>query len=252
MSFLVLAINPHGIKLWLYPYQNMQDSLMINSILEWHSPSLNNPNDYTAFLILGFIILCMIITKNKIKLIDFCVLGFFLILGFKSIRFIPLLYIGASFAIFNLVKEQQATYHNKFVLTLLVFVLIFAFLIQSPKLANNITHNKLIPDKIINYIKEQKPKRLFNYYNYGGYLIYNDIKVFVDGRADMYSNNILQDVVDLQDKGYLFLMKKYDFDMYVVPNDISLTLQLIENSDYCITQQEDNVIIFEKISNCGL
>ena len=68
----------------------------------------------------------------------------------------------------------------------------------------------------------------------------------------MYSNNILQDVVDLQDKGYLFLMKKYDFDMYVVPNDISLTLQLIENSDYCITQQEDNVIIFEKISNCGL
>ncbi len=244
LSFLVLAINPHGVKIWAYPYQNMGDTLMISSILEWASPSLNNASNYIDFLILGFVIITMIISKYKIKLIDFIILGFFLVLGFKSVRFIPLLYIASTFIIFNFVDEYVVS-DNRIAIVLIVIMLLISGGFLSTKLKSNYKIEQ-IPDNIINYIKEKNPQRLFNFYDYGGYLIYKDIKVFIDGRADMYSNNILRDAIDLQNRGYKYLLDNYDFDMFIIPNNIALNIHLSTNDNYYVSMQEDNIVIYEK------
>ena len=57
-------------------------------------------------------------------------------------------------------------------------------------------------------------------YDYGGILIYNDIKVFVDGRADLYSKYNYKDYLDMTAlKGdYPKLIDKYDFDYLLVSN----------------------------------
>ena len=107
---------------------------------------------------------------------------------------------------------------------------------------------KKIPDEIIEYIKKRNPKRLYNYYDYGGYLIYNDIQVFVDGRTDLYSSNILKDALDIQNHGYKYLLEGYDFDMIVIPCNIPLNIVLSTNNNYYSSMQHDNTIIYEKKS----
>ena len=51
-------------------------------------------------------------------------------------------------------------------------------------------NSDIIDKEIIETIKKRKSSKLFSHYNYGGYLIYNDIKPLIDGRADMYRNFI--------------------------------------------------------------
>lgn len=246
LSILVIAINPHGIKMISYPYINMQDDVMISSISEWASPSLNNASDYGDFLLLGIVIIVMIITNKKVKLIEFVILGAFLVLGFKSLKFMPLLYIASTFIIFNFIGEYKFGYEKHLNIIVLIIVIISGILFV-PKLMNSY-NEKPISDEIINYIKEQNPKRLFNFYDYGGYLIYNDIKVFIDGRADMYSKYNFSDAMDIQDRGYDYLLNGYDFDMFVIPNNIALNIHLSNNSKYQVTKQIDNVVIYEKVT----
>ena len=244
LSILAIAINPHGLKMITYPYINMGDSLMISNITEWASPSLNNVSDFGDFALLGIIILSMVITKKKIKLVDLIVLGAFLVLGFKSLKFIPLLYIVATFIVFNFVEEFEFKISNITVI-IISLALILSFGIMLPKLIRKY-NEKILPREIIDYIKENKPERLFNYYGYGGYLIYNDIQVFIDGRADMYSKYNFKDAVDIEGKGYSYLLNGYNFDMLVIPTNIPLNIHLSNNKEYEITKQIDNVIIYEK------
>ena len=118
--------------------------------------------------------------------------------------------------------------------------------ISSFKLINSYQY-KMIPDDAIAYIKKEKPQKLFNYYDYGGYLIYNNIKVFIDGRADMYSKYTLADTFELQGKGTKSLLKKYNFDMLIIPNTIMLNKTLASSDEYKLTKQFDNILIYEKV-----
>lgn len=245
LSIAVIVINPHGIKMLAYPYINMGDKVMISNITEWASPNLNNVSDYGDFLALGIIILTMIVTKKKIRLIDLVILGAFLVLGFKSLKFISLLYIVATYIIFNFVSEFKFNIPKVMSIAILITIIISGGFL-STRLINNY-NKKPIPDGIIDYIKEKEPKKLFNYYGFGGYLIYNDILVFIDGRADMYSKHNFKDAVDIQNVGYNYLLTRYDFDMLVIPNNIPLNIQLSNNSNYILTNQADNVAVYEKI-----
>lgn len=244
LSICAIAINPHGLKMITYPYINMGDKLMLSNIVEWGCPDLNDFGDIAAFAVLGLVIITMIISNKKIKLIDLITLGAFLFLGFKSVRFVPLLYIAATYAIFNIVEDFKLNLPNKAYIIILSTIVV-CFGILTPKLIRNY-NKKPISDTAINYIKDNNPKRLFNYYNYGGYLIYNDIKVFIDGRADMYSKYNFKDAVDLQDRGYKYLLDGYNFDMLIIPNNIALNIHLLNNNDYMAVFQDDNTVIYEK------
>ena len=52
---------------------------------------------------------------------------------------------------------------------------------------SKVLSTKTLSNSAISVLKKEEPKRLFNYYDYGAYLIYKDIPVFIDGRADLYS-----------------------------------------------------------------
>lgn len=246
ISIFTILINPHGVKMLFYPYVNMADGLMLSSIEEWASPSLNNPNDFIVFIMMILIVLILVITNKKIKLVDLIILGFFIILGFKSVRFAPLLYIASTFIIFNYVKNYKFEVPNLLFVILIALIILMGGML-SYKLVNN--YNKtIIPNEIITYIKDKKPKSMFNYYNYGGYLIYNDIKVFIDGRADMYSKYNLNDAILLQNYGYDRILLAYDFDMIVIPKNLGMTEHLNKSGNYILKKIIEDTAIYEKTS----
>jgi hypothetical protein len=102
------------------------------------------------------------------------------------------------------------------ILALSTFLLV-SFLI-TPK---NIPNHLYLNDEIILILQKEKPKRLFNMYDYGGELIDQEIKVFIDGRADLYGKYNYQDYLDICNlrSNTIELIQKYQFDYYFVSNE---------------------------------
>lgn len=87
--------------------------------------------------------------------------------------------------------------------------------------------SKALDSDMVEVVKRENPQRIYNDYNYGETLIYNDIKVFVDARADLYiTDNLLRDAIALMqitttDSVNLEfnaedMISKYDFDGFIL------------------------------------
>lgn len=83
---------------------------------------------------------------------------------------------------------------------------------------------RLFPVGAVSWIKAQGGEvKIFNEYNWGGYLIYRlpEVPVFVDGRTDLYGDEILNDyleVVFCQD-GWKEVLEKHGLEMIIIPAD---------------------------------
>ena len=231
LCMIAVCINAHGIKMFIYPYENILDSTMLENISEWQGTTLSSFSGYLYFGFLIFNIIIMLLSKKKIQFIDFMLFGFVAYLGIKSIRFWFFTYIMMSFIIFNYVSSRRedngtSTYISLFSLFIIIFSIFNFSSIVNPK------YYYFLDKDIINKIKEEKPKRLFNMYDYGGELVYNDIFVFIDGRADLYGKYNYKDYLDISllKKNSAKLINKYDFDYMLVDNNYPLYVYL-ENSD---------------------
>lgn len=253
IAFLCLIINPHGIDMITYPYANMSDTIMLNLILEWRSPDLKKITDLVYILPIIVSVLAFIKTKKEILFVDLTMIGAFSYLTLKSVRFSMLLYITVTFVIYryledikienmkiNIVNEMIELFPKAIEKISIIFVgsgIVFLSLMIFTNSNKDLFKSDIISDEIITYIKEVNPDRLYNDYNYGGYLIYNDIKPMIDGRADMYSATLLKDYVKFSSRLDTTLTERYDFDYFLVDKDLVL--------DNSFSLQEDK---YEKIA----
>ncbi len=243
---LCISVNPHGIKMLFYPYQNMLDGFMLKTIAEWQPTNLNDFSHYTYFVLIIIIVCVFLFSSKKIKLIDLLLFCFVLFLGLKSIRFWPYTYIVMSYIIFYYIPSRKNDNGTEFVLFILSILLIIIFAINNKMIIKNI-NKKVLNDEVVSYIKTKNAKRLYNYYDYGGYLIYCNISVFIDGRADLYSNYNYKDYYKISSLayGYEKIIKKYDFDYFIIPKDIGLATYLDNNDSYSLVFSDKKVVIYE-------
>ncbi len=96
--------------------------------------------------------------------------------------------------------------------------------------------------------------RLFNGFNYGSYLEYKNIPVFIDSRSEMYTEQyndttVFQDFVDVQNgnKTYMEVFDKYDITHALLPKDNIVTRYISNDSNYNLIYDDNNFVIYEKI-----
>ena len=247
LCMISVCINVHGFRMFIYPYQNMLDSTMIKTISEWQSTGLNNLFGYAYYLFLFIIVIIMLISNKKIKLIHFLLLIFAVFLGIKSVRFVFFTYIISSFIIFDYIKDRKADKELVPAIILFSLFLIGCFIYRHDYVFINDYHY-LLDNKVVEIIKREKPKRLYNDYNLGGDLIYNDIPVFIDGRADLYSKYNFKDSINISNfkKGVIKLIEKYDFDYYIVLPSNSIYNYLLASNDYDLIYSSKKCALFKK------
>ena len=247
MCALVICINPHGVRMLLYPYSNIIDTVMINFISEWQPTTLSNINHYPYFILIVFIAGVLLFSKEKIKFIDLTLFGIAVFLGLKSIRFWGYTYILMSYVVFNYIPERKVDRGTTRILFMLGAIFLGIF-ITNYSLLNKEYKKNFIDDEMINIIKKESPERLFNMYDYGGELIYNDISVFVDGRADLYSRYNLSDYsnISMLQGDYIKLIEKYDFDYFLVSEKYPINTYLHYNDNYENIFNKDNIILYKK------
>ena len=104
-------------------------------------------------------------------------------------------------------------------------------------------------------ICEDTPSRLFNHYNTGGYLLFNNINVFIDGRYEPYNQkNVINDYVRLISPSNIEeynqmpkIINKYKFDAFLIsPKNVSLAAYLEKNEElYELKYKDENWLYYK-------
>ena len=132
---------------------------------------------------------------------------------------------------------------------------------QIKKTSNDeIISSKRYPVEAVNYIKNNldvKQIKLFNEYNFGSYLLYNDIPVFIDSRADVYDpqfnkkeDDIFNDFINITDActDYEEKFEHYGITHLLIYKNSTLDKVLKNNSNYEKLYSDDNFIIYKRMS----
>lgn len=258
-SILAILINPIGYKVLAYPYSSMADKFQLSVISEWAPPDAKNIGNLVLFFLpIVLFLLCMFAEKEIIRLIDLIIMGLFVLLFFRSLRFIALWYIVVPFCGFRYLISCRLKEVKKICHKLCIIAFTGVLIIPSIKSISTIKDtykkgmliSKALDSDMVEVVKRENPQRIYNDYNYGETLIYNDIKVFVDARADLYiTDNLLRDAIALMqltttDSANLEfnaedMISKYDFDGFILEKTRPLYTYLRSHQDRYILVAEN-------------
>lgn len=255
VSFLVAALNPSGPELWIYPFLTLGSSAMQVYIQEWHSPNFHATFfwPFAAMLALG--VLGFIYSQRRVTATDVLLFLGTGAAGLLSARHIPLFAIVAApilarhglaalrgtavYPVLSGEKEETPTTRGMQALNWLVLLLaVFGGLIWTvTKIgANDTAVAAAFPVQAVDYLQAnglaEQPG--YNSYNWGGYLIWRGIPVFVDGRADVYGDDFLfyyLQTFDLQEN-WQQPLADYDVAYVLMEANAPLSHVLASRSDW--------------------
>ena len=272
LTIICSTFNPFGIKMLLYPWTNMADTNMIDLILEWQSADFHGFFGFYIFIVVFFPILNMVLTDKKMKFHEIAFQFFMLFMAMRSQRFIGMYAIfsmwnlGKYFFVSDNMYEVLRKPFKKFekiitygFITLLVVVtcLVGYKQVSTFKRIGVIDNDGYYSDAAILKLKELKPKRLYNDFGAGGYLLYkldefdmlNDTKIFAYGLGDVFSSKILPDSFNLARPGSkdpLELLNEYDFDVFITTKNLTLRYYLNVLDNYKEVYSDDMCYIYVK------
>jgi hypothetical protein len=224
LALLAVAINPNGFELWKLPFQQVDVSLAIQ---EWLSPDFHQVYAHPTLWLLFLLIFGVGFAQKRISFTDlFKGLGFAYLFFFAqrnlvayTIIILPIVEKFLSPALINLAaapglklilerfskqtSESQlppkiaATINNLLIVLFTALLLGYSYLVSTPE-----SIAKEVPAQAVEWVRRNQPRGpIFNSYNWGGYLTWQlrDYPVFIDGRADLYGNEIIQEWAEISD-----------------------------------------------------
>ena len=254
-SVLALVINPNGVDLYAYPFYTVGITALNQYVLEWYGASLDN---LFGWLLLGFVVVGVIPTlvfgRSRLRTADILILLGLTLMAWQAIRFLLLLGpIGGAIAAIALAPAISRTRAGRALgpllarlsrrrvgslgatnVVLLIVVLLAGVgitLARTVPAAQEREIARRLPAAAVAWMDEHEPgERIFNRYEWGGYIGQHRPHqlVFMDGRADVYGDDLLQmyvGVIGLRgDPQEIF--DRYDIDHAVIPPDWELAAWL--------------------------
>jgi hypothetical protein len=108
-----------------------------------------------------------------------------------------------------------------------------------------------LPVDAAEWIGNQRPDgKMFNHYNWGGYLIWRlwpDYLVFVDGRTDLYGDEILVEYAQIQGAGSnaMSLLEEYGVSFVLTPKGSALSTLLQCQEDWTLAYEDDLAVVWQ-------
>lgn len=262
-------LTPIGDTPYTYLIHTMQGNTTGN--INEHLP-LVLANSTNACIIFGAYLIILTFTKTKIRLSDlFLALGL-IALSFKTRRQVSMVLFISVFAFNNILvnlinnwdTEREIDEVKEYFTTILGRILIFVIIalltaIMLDKGKNNkIVNESQYPVEACDYILENldvENIKLFNDYNYGSYLMFRGIPVFIDSRADVYDpkfnglkDDIFQDYISLSGLNcyYEDKFEHYGITHVMTYANSKLSLYISKDSRYKEIYKDKSFVIYEK------
>lgn len=270
-------LTPLGDTPYTYLPKTMQGNTMEN--ISEHLP-LTLIDDIKTMVVIVLFLLILIFTDTKIKLRDLFMIAGLVLMAFMSRRQISMFVLIGGFVFAKLLvalidkydkggAEQAVnaitTIWGK-IITILLAILV-AFTLYRGKINNPIVSTSSYPVKACDYILENvdiENMRIFNEYNYGSYLLYRGIPVFIDSRADLYTpefngtkneegeyegRDIFTDYINTTNiaRYYENTFKEYNITHVLIRKNTKLNMLLSRDKEhYKELYSDDNFIFYER------
>ncbi len=275
IASLTGLLNPAGNGAYTYLYKTIKGNTT-DSINEHLPLTLINNKEFSAVLIVFLLIL--VFTDTKIKLHDLFMFAGITFLAFNSRRQVSMFAIFCMPILANLVADMVEKYDKETFIKIEKFfsdwfgaiVIICCFIILStnvikPHFRNEYIDSSTYPveasDWMISNLDVAKIK-LYNEYNYGSYLLFRGIPVFIDSRCDLYSpefnedkengidgRDIFSDALNIAGLGvnYKNKFEEYGVTHVILYENSKLAMILKSDADYKLLYSKGNFVIFERL-----
>jgi hypothetical protein len=269
-SVFVTILNPYGFKLYAYIYNTLTSYWIVNATREYLSPNFHNNFSVIVYgLVAGILIMAGLLSQRRVLDIPkILILLLWMHLSLFASRNIALFGIVAipcmALMVQNvidsldlqslkdkseklLVSERSLKCHFWPALIFIITVIIIlnnGYFLDKKILACDFSPEKM-PVNAMKFIEKNPVKgNILNHDNWGGYLIYRypDIKVFMDGRLDMYQQKFLDDyqrVITLK-PGWQEVLIQHNIDWALIKRNTLLRNFLLHHPDW-FKVYEDNV-----------
>lgn len=277
--FMLCAIavffNPNGMHMWLYPFATLTSPAMRDGILEWWSPNFHHEY-YRPFLFgLVFSSLVFMASHRRKTFTEMLLCAGVIAAGLISRRHIPFFSVVVmpivSRALIDSVEnlKWRNPFEGRLLTKKLFWVIPFvnivavtvAFTLTAEFTRKAIEGNderirREYPVEAIKILKQTglASRNGFNDYALGGFLIWNDIPVFIDGRADMYGDAfflLYSRISDLRSDWREIYSMFMDLDIqYVLLRPKSMLAEVFRaNSDWKEISQEGagSLFVIQKV-----
>lgn len=272
-------LTPLGTTPYTYLPKTMEGNTMSN--ISEHLP-LTLINDLKTLTVLILFLLILIFTDVKIKLRDLFMLGGLILMAFMSRRQISMFVLigGFIFAklLVGLIDKYDQTGTNQVIkamtsllgkiITVLLAILI-SFMLYRGKINSPIVSESSYPVEACDYILENldiENMRIFNEYNYGSYMLYRGIPVFIDSRADLYTpefngtknedgkyegRDIFSDYLNISNISTYYENKfeQYDITHVLIRKNSKLNMLLSRDDNYDLLYSDDNFVLYERMTD---
>ena len=264
-------ITPIGDTPYTYLIHTMQGNTTEN--ISEHLPMVL-AQDMPAIVIISVYLIMLAFTKTKVRLSDLFLNIGLIVLALMSRRQLSMLCFIGVIALNNIisdfiklystekqieqVKKAMVTWKGQIISYILVILVTGVMMFDSRD--NKIVNDALYPVKACDYILEKLDVnniKIFNDYNYGSYLMYRGIPVFIDSRADVYDpkfnglkDDIFQDYIKTNglNKYYEDTFEHYGITHVISYANSKLALYLSHDYDYKELYKDKNFVIYERLS----
>ena len=266
-------LTPLGTTPYTYLIKTMQGNTTQN--INEHLPmTLINCAEVLCVLIIFIALLTF--TDIKIRLVDLFMLGGLILLMLYSKRqstmFVLMCSIILNRLVYDFIKKDGediderlikvfTTLFGGFMMSALIIILSLYFIkgnVKS-KYVNEKSYPVKMSEFILQYFDENniniEDVRLYNEYNYGSYLLFKGIPVFIDSRCDLYApeynggRDIFMDFIKSSNLDIWFedIFKKYDITHVILYKDskMNMIIQEAQLDGYNLLKEDDNFVFYE-------
>ena len=266
-------VTPLGTTPYTYLVKTMQGNTTQN--INEHLPmTLANDTEVMCTLIIFLAIL--IFTKVKIRLSDLFMLGGLCYLMLATKRQVTMFVLICSIILNKMIVDLIKMYTKKDlgeitkkitsilgIAGMTAIMIGFSYYIAKDKFKDKYIDESSYPVQACDYIIENidlGKARFYNEYNYGSYMIYRGIPVFIDSRADLYApefsgkeDDIFMDFIETSNisKFYEDTFEKYDITHVITYKNSKMNMIINSTHDkkYKKLYEDKYFVVYERIGN---
>jgi hypothetical protein len=262
------VLNPHGIQMLLYPFKTVSIGVLQDFIQEWQSPNFHQTEVQPFLWLLFLTSIALALSprrKSAVELILLLVLGYMSFVAARNIAQFALVaalilarHAQATFSQVNWkfrtskdLHPRLATAINWIILVLACFASIVKVASVSTADVNQQVIDESQPTEAVAYIQSEKPPGpLFNSYNWGGYVLWElhpDYLSFVDGRTDLFDDEILERYLEAwrADPGWNDFLDDWGIRLVLIEHGAPLAREL-QDSGWLLLYTDDQAVVFRR------
>lgn len=273
ISALMGLCTPLGDTPYTYLIKTMQGNTTQN--INEHLPiTLINETNIICTIVVFLALL--IFTKARIRLSDLFMIGGLLYLMLASKRQLTMfILIGGvilarilmdAFKIYDIKADKFKDFFVKPISAIILSILVIALSVHfiEPKIDDQYIDESAYPVKACDFILNESgidlnTARFYNEYNYGSYMLYRGIPVFIDSRADLYtpefnpqSEDIFTDFINTSNIGTFYedTFQKYNITHVICYENSKMNMIITKSNDpnYRQLYKDNNFVIYERLN----